>query len=128
MFPEFGMKACEAILTNQISDKRVVADDVRIQIFDFKGGNMVIPDFDMAVENAKKILMIKPYYSGYNRQTFVITMVGLFRVEHYKHDRFLDKLRFNPTGLKHCVNVTQYKLLIEDIYNYKSREKVTLRF
>lgn len=136
MFPEFGMKACECILTNQLSDKRVVANDMRtdknkwgqMQVFDFKGGDMLIPDFGLAVENAKKIQMIKPFYSGYNRQTFVITMVGLFKVEHYRHDRFVDKLRINPTGLKHCVNVTQYKLLIEDIYNYKSKEKVSLRF
>jgi hypothetical protein len=30
--------------------------------------------------------------------------------------------------LKVCANVTQYKLLLEDIYNFRSREKVSLRF
>ena len=72
--------------------------------------------------------MLKPYYEGFNRRSFVIAMIGIFRIEYYNHDRLIERLNANPTAMQHCTNVTQYKLLIEDIYNFRSREKVSLRF
>ena len=137
-FPDFGIAACETILTNSINgsdvngrDKDLVSETNKSGVFRvryFQEGELVIPDYDLAVENAEKIMMIKPYYDGFGRPTFVRAMIGIFRFDFYNHAKLLERLNANPTALQHCANVTQYKLLIEDIYNFRSREKVSLRF
>ena len=96
------------------------------QIFEqgtWKTGNM-----DLAQDMANKIRMIKPYYSGYNRSAFVTTMMQLIKKEIFDFNEFMHKVRLQPTALVDCANRDQYKTLIEDIYNYKSRNKVNLRY
>jgi hypothetical protein len=137
-FPDFSLMSAETILTNSLSGghKSGISSELKSEtnqrgyftIRYFQEGDLVIPDYDKAVDNAKKILMIKPYYSGFNRSTFVRAMIGIFRIENYSHDQFIKKLSDNQTMMKHCANVGQYKLLIEEIYNYRSREKISLRF
>lgn len=137
MFPELGMAACETILTNTLSGghtsiKSTELKDINpsgtIGIRYFQEGDLFIPNYDKSIENAEKIMMIKPYYDGFNTHLFVRAMIGIFKLPYYSHARLIDRLSANPTLLKVCANVTQYKLLLEDIYNFRSREKVSLRF
>jgi hypothetical protein len=85
-------------------------------------------DFGLGQEWANKIRMIKPYYVGYNRTIFVGTMITLLSNKNFDYSEFMHKLRIQPTALVDCANRDQYKTLIEDIYNFKRREKVNLRF
>ena len=94
----------------------------------FQEGRLVIPDYDKSVEYAEKIRMIKPYYDKYHSTWFVATMIRLFGNENYSHSRFLSKLKIQPTALQDCRGINAYILLIEDIYNYHSRDKVSLRY
>jgi hypothetical protein len=41
---------------------------------------------------------------------------------------FIQKLQIQPLALQNCNDVDQYKLLIEEIYNYRTREKINLRY
>ena len=137
-FPEFGMASCETILTDSLAGghKTTSSNDLKgdsnksgsYAIRYFQEGDLEIPNYEKSIENAERIMKIKPYYEGFNRPTFVRAMIGIFRLEHYSHSKFIERLAANPTALQHCANVTQYKLLIEDIYNFRSRTKVSLRF
>lgn len=135
-FPEFGVAVCETILTDRLgrmnsSDRNLVSETNKKGAFAvryFQEGDLKIPDYDKAVENAEKIMTIKPYYDGYNRPSFVRAMIGIFRIDYYDHARLLERLNANPTALQHCANVSQYRLMIEDVYNFRSRDKVSLRF
>ena len=135
-FKDLPIKVCEALLTNRAGTSRSKnskeLSDINKRgsyyVRYFEEGCLEIIDHDLAVENAEKIMMIKPYYDGFNRAVFVYAMIGMFKHEDYNHSQFIKKLSANPTSLQHCSNVTQYKLLIEDIYNFRSREKVSLRF
>lgn len=136
-FPSFGISASEAILTGSLGggvqridskNEFTTSKSGKYTVKYFEEGDLVIPDWDYSLECAEKIMMIKPYYDGFNRISFVRAMLGVFRIEYYNHSQFLDRLKSSPTALQHCANVTQYKLLIEDIYNFRSREKVSLRF
>ena len=135
-FKDFPIAACEALLTNRATDRhsrktKELADINKAGSYSvryFEEGDLRIIDYDLAVEKAEKIMMVKPYYDGYNRRIFVFAMMGMFKHENYNHSKFIAKLSANPTSLQHCSNVTQYKLLIEDIYNFRSREKVSLRY
>jgi len=137
-FPDFGMASAEAILLNSLHKGQFTSKsnelksdtnkDGSYMVKYFQEGDLVIPNYEMSIENAEKIMMIKPYYEGFGRAIFVIAMLGIFRIEYYSHSRLIERLAANPTALQHCANVTQYKFMIEDIYNFRSREKVSLRF
>ncbi len=94
----------------------------------FENGDWKCKDLETAQEWASKIRMVKTYYSGYNRSSFIGTMIGLLKNHKFDFNEFMHKLRLQPTALVDCANREQYKTLIEDIYNYKSRNKISLRY
>jgi hypothetical protein len=94
----------------------------------FEKGTWKGKDFELAQDWANKIRLIKPYYDGYNRSKFVATMIALFQNKNFDFSEFMHKLRLQPTALKECANRDQWRTLIEDIYNYRSRNKINLRF
>jgi hypothetical protein len=131
-FPDFGISAAERILINFSSGsyggQYNINGKARGRVRSFENGNFFIPDLQAAYDNARKILDFKNYYEGFNRTVFVATMIGIFKNENYDHQRMIARLKANPTILEHCSNIAQYKLLLEEIYNFRSRDKVSLRF
>lgn len=71
---------------------------------------------------------MKHYFKGYNQRLFIMAMAGIFKNPNYNHQRMLKKLQSHPTILQVGVTVTQTKQLIEELYNYHSADKVSLRF
>jgi hypothetical protein len=55
-------------------------------------------------------------------------MIWLFNKPEFEFTEFLQKLAIQPTALIHCTDAKQYITLIEEIYNYRRREKVSLRY
>jgi hypothetical protein len=94
----------------------------------FVEGTWVGKDFILAQEWAEKLRLIKPYYNGYNKTTFVGTMLGLFSNAIFDYSEFMHKVRLQPKALVDCANREQQRLLIEEIYNYRSRNKINLRY
>jgi len=138
-FPLFGISSCEIILTNKSgngsgnnsSSAEMITETNKkgsYTIRYFQEGDLEIPDYDLAVENVEKLMMIKPYYDGFSRRGFVGAMIGIFKIDYYNHDKLLKRLQSNPTLMQHCSNIIQYKLMIEEIYNFRSRGNVSLRF
>lgn len=127
-FTEFGIATCEIMLIDRSNGKQGKIEGVRCKIKYFEEGELEIPDYDYSCEIAEKIMQIKPYYDGFSRPVFVRAMCGVFKVADYNHTVFLQRLNSQPNALQHCATVMQYRLMIEDIYNYRSREKVSLRF
>jgi hypothetical protein len=115
----FGHSECQALLMGMIG-----TDKQRL----FYSGDFKIKDLAAATDKAEKICMISKYYDGYKRRSFVFTMMSLLDNENFEFTQFLQKLKLQPTALMDCTNVGNYKLLIEEIYNYKSRNKVNLRY
>jgi len=94
----------------------------------FNEGTWKGKDFDLAQENADKLKMIKPYYDGYKKSIFIGAILNLLTNEDFNFFEFLEKLKYQTQKMQDCTNKLQYILLIEDIYNYKRRDKVNLRF
>jgi hypothetical protein len=133
--PEFNFQSCEILLTNKtINSIRHNKTDVdgkrKLKLFvnQFFSGSFKVKDLQKAHDMAEKLKMIKPYYDGFNRSLFVKSMVTIFNNPVFNHAQLIGKLAQQPTSLQHCATVKQYHLLIEEIYNYRSREKVSLRF
>lgn len=100
----------------------------KIHIELFYGGDFKIKSLKNAEEQIEKIMMIEPYYQGVRRRAFIYTMMSLFKNSNFEFTEFLQKLKLQPTALQDCTNVTNYKILIEEIYNYRRRDKVNLRY
>lgn len=127
-YPMFGLSGCEVILTQITGNRNTTNHNFNFSVKYFENGDLKIPNYSYSVDCAEKILMFKPYYENYNRALFIRAIIGMFKHENYNHSQMMSKLRIQPTALQDCSNVGQYKLLIEEIYNYKSRNKVSLRF
>ena len=132
-FPDFGIAICERLITNTAggTNKGYAAKingrkSGRLKYFE--DGNLEIPDLEMSYENARKIMSFKPYFPLYNNATFVSAMIGIFKNKNYNHNQMINKLKNNPSKLKKEGDVTNYKIRLEEVYNYRSQEKVSLRF
>jgi hypothetical protein len=133
-YPEFSIGVAEAIMTNNIAgvnnrkrlQKGAKNDSERIHFF--QEGLFKVPDLKLAYENAAKIVEYKSYFKYYNNGAFVRTLIPLFKNPKFNHELMLQKLEKQPTSLVRCASVEQYKLLIESIYNYRSKNPVNLRY
>ena len=94
----------------------------------FKDGLFKIKDYDDACKQADKIMMFELYYDGFRRRSFVYALLELFDKEQFEFTEFLQKVKLQPSALTNCNDIKQYVSLIEEIYNYRRREKVNLRF
>lgn len=94
----------------------------------FEEGTWKGRDFDIAQEWADKIRDFKQFFTGYNKSVFVGTMIQILQNENYNHKEFLGKLKTQTNALYDCANREQCKLMIENIYNFRRREKVSLRY
>ena len=94
----------------------------------FKNGTFKIVDYEKAINNAEKLIMISKYFAYIKGSSFIAAMLHLFKKDCFDFDTFIKKLELQPTALKLCGNKIQYLELIESIYNYKSHNKVNLRF
>ncbi len=94
----------------------------------FFKGEFKVKSLKSAERTMEKILMIAPYYEGVKRRTFIFTMIALLQNKNFEFTEFLQKLKLQPTALQDCTTVENYKVLIEEIYNYRRREKINLRY
>ena len=115
----FGHSECQALLSGTLSSS--------LQPI-FNSGEFKIKDLKLAIDHAEKILMISDFYDGYKRRSFVLSLMSLFQNKDFIFTQFIQKLKIQSTALVDCTSSVGYLLLIEEIYNYKSRNKVNLRF
>lgn len=128
-FPKFNFSSCETIILLRSSNKRDTIDGAEISSKYFESGSLNIPNIDKSIDYAQKIMEIEPYFEGYNTITFVRAMMTVFQNSNYDHGDFLRKLQFRGAPILDYRNkVEHYKLLIEEIYNYKRSGKVNLRY
>lgn len=135
-YPDFGIQSAYRILTLSSAVKikqngkggKNGKEKIVTHMKTFENGELVIPDLKRSEDLAKKLIMFKPFYKGFNRRTFVSAMIGIFTNPNYSHTEMIKKLEQQPTSLVDCINISQVKSLVEDIYNYKRRDKINLRF
>ena len=94
----------------------------------FYNGEFKVKSLSKSEKTIEKILMIEPYYEGVRRRSFIFAIISLFDNNEFEFTELLQKLKLQPTALKDCPTVSSYKILIEEIYNYRRREKINLRY
>ncbi len=94
----------------------------------FFTGDFKIKNYNEACKIIEKIMLVEPYYEEWKRRSFILAMLQLFKNPNFELTEFLQKLKLQPTALTNCSTTNQYVSLIEEIYNYRRREKVNLRY
>jgi len=94
----------------------------------FASGKMKIKSLSDAERKANLILSTAPYYKGYSRRYYVMALNTLINKSQFDFNEFIQKLKQQPTTLVDCTSTESYIELIEEIYNYRRREKINLRF
>lgn len=94
----------------------------------FKEGSFKVTHLQQATKYAEMIRLISEFYDGFNRRSFVYAMLTLFKKPQFEFVEFVKKLKIQPTAMCDCSDADQYISLIEEIYNYRRKNKVNLRF
>lgn len=116
---QFGHSECLLILTQHF-DRRSIQS--------FFNGDLKIDNYANGVLIAKKLEEIGKFYSGYKRKSFVRVIVNLLKNPNFVFSEFIHKVQLQPMALKDCTDVKMYRELIEEVYNYRRKEKINLRF
>jgi hypothetical protein len=122
----YGFQSQVAILL--LTNEHISGSNIENAASRFKQGLFKVKDLDNAKKMAEKIMMIEPYYKGFLRRSFIYALFAMFKNENFEFTEFIAKLKQQPTTMCDCTNTAQYKVLIEEIYNYRRREKVNLRY
>ena len=94
----------------------------------FKDGLFQIVNLKKSMQLAEKIIVMKKYYEGYKRRSFVYAMLDLFDNPEYNHQEFIKKLSYQTTKLVDVPRAEYYLQIIEKIYNYNRPKKEKVRF
>ena len=94
----------------------------------FFEGIFKVKNIKDARKNIDTILLVQPYYEGCKRRSFIFAMISLFKNPKFDMNEFLGKLKQQPTALMDLPTTSAYVELIEEIYNYRRRDKINLRY
>lgn len=112
----------------QIAMYILTGDDSGNMVKMFNAGLFKIKDIKEAEDIMDKLNKCAPYFARYKTRWFVYAIIRLLKKPQFEFEDFLNKLKTQPTALQVCNDVKQYVELIEEIYNYRRREKVNLRY
>lgn len=127
-FPELKFSVLVKLARLLTSHKTKIYDGIKGTIKDFEGGTFYFPDIEKTYKYAEMIMDYKPYFKKFNDNTFCITLMSLFSNPNYDHKTMLHKISINPNLLQTCRTQGQYLLKLEEIFNYKNKNKVSLRY
>tara|TARA_R100000808_G_scaffold17656_1_gene38963 strand:+ start:2638 stop:3384 length:747 start_codon:yes stop_codon:yes gene_type:complete len=94
----------------------------------YRDGRFKIRSYSKACYWAERIVALKPFYKGYRRRSFVFAMLHLLSNKNFDFDRLIQKLKYQSSKLVDCSNKSQYINLLQDIYNFKTNNKVNLLY
>jgi len=118
-----GHNECQALLSGSSHGKEIQHK--------FNSGKFVIKDEQFAYGINQKLEQIQsscPSFKHAKSRSFVLAISKLLERDNFNFDEFVHKVKIQPSSLVKCTNVMSYRQLIEEIYNYKRREKVSLKY
>jgi len=113
---------CKAILSGISSNARGEA------IKQFYNGTFKVNNYFFAVGVAEHIKSLSAYYDGATQANFIFAILQLLKNVKFNVSELTAKMKAYPTMMKNCATKEQYIALIEEIYNYRRRDKVNLRY
>jgi hypothetical protein len=94
----------------------------------FKSGSLKVGSLAEAKKIAERFKELQPFFDGWNHSKFVSAMLSIMKKRRFDWKHFIGKVKANPAYLKRQATTDMYLQHIEDLYNYRSKDKVALRY
>jgi hypothetical protein len=127
-FKELNFSNLLRIASGVLSNKSKRQEGRKVVQKFFESGDLVINDLSKSYVVAQMIMDYKPYFDKYNDNSFCLSLMNIFEHPNYDHKKMLHKLSIQPSALIQCKTQEQYKIKLEEIFNYKTSNKVSLRY
>ncbi len=133
-FPDFGIKACLALLSLSLGthiQKKVGTNrdgSKHLSNHSFSDGNFKCANLQRSYELASQLTQLKPITDLYNKSNFVGAYVQVSRKNQFDYRNFKYKAQKYPSKFYDCTSTQNFVAMFEEVYNYKNRSKLNLRF
>jgi hypothetical protein len=127
-FPQLNFSTCIKVLSGLRSSRTKSIEGLKVMSTNFEDGTFLIPDLGKSYNIADMILDYRNFFPKFNDNTFIITLLYLFEHEKYSHKEMMSKLNLQPRALAMCKTQAQYLGVLEDIYNYHRKSKVSFKY
>lgn len=94
----------------------------------FKDGSFEIKDKQTANDIAKAVLKIRELQDRARGRRFIESLILCSKVDGFDLSTFVSKCESHTDKLQNCGDVEAYLSVIEETYNFKSRDKIPLKF
>lgn len=133
-YPDLQFSVVEAMLTDNVggaNNKGAVKGGREGKAKNFEEGKFCVADMDLAREYANAVMAFKFVTPFYKTPNFGRAIMTFMRNPKYSNGQLVDRLRSYPDLLAKISASSEMKywlLELEAAYNYRSRDKVSLRF
>lgn len=92
-------------------------------------GLFIVKNFERSCEIADMVMAYKQFCNEqkhpiYKRKEFVSAIIKLSRLDEFDNDLVVRKLKLNPRSFVPCLTSNEYIRMLEDIFNYRNKNKV----
>lgn len=94
----------------------------------FREGTYKATDLSNGIQIAKDLMVLSKYLDFYKKRAFVIAFKKCHVNENFNFGLFLKKIEKFPSKAYDCPNTEHFINMIEELYNYRNKNKVNLRF
>ena len=128
-YPELSLKHCLMILSDSIAaQQRELSHKDKRARNRLKLGEFEIKDIKHAHFVASSIMQYKPFarpgVAIYKQAAFVCAMIQLLRKPCFDNNEMVRRVNFYPSLFYRCINAKEYIQMLEDLWNYRRRNKV----
>lgn len=91
-----------------------------------KNGTIDISNYQFAVDVAGILKSFRNKFDYAYDRSFIQAIICALNTPEYSHDTMMAKIELQPRSVVKCINKKQYVEMLEEIYNYKSRNPIKL--
>lgn len=122
LYPELGLKNSLLIATLKQKNQEKTKSKY------FESGNLKAFDIQYSKKIADMIQDYSVFYDGYTRNSFVLALTFIFNNKNYDHKKMLSKLSRMKGQITDQTNYKIYIDQLEEVFNYSSKNKVSLKY
>ena len=122
-YPDFSAHIIEYILRLSATRDPFAKNENNFDAM--KRGVFAVKDWKSSERIADMLMQYKQFHNNiYKRSTFVVAIIRLSRDPQFDNNEVIRKIKANPRAFVPCVNSDEFIRMIEEIVNFRSKNKV----
>lgn len=95
-----------------------------VKPLDVREGKLKELDLDKAEAFMGRLSDIRNHFSEAYSRKFIQAVRAAEKAKGYDHSRMVEKIAYNPRAMKPCITAKEYVKMLEEIYNWKLKERI----